>query len=198
MSYTGIPDTDIDPGSPVDTTLIGRLRDDPIGAMAGDDGAYRLYREALNSEITAGGVIQWGLDSGSVYEFSGPNVVRAGAPLNCEFSVPIMHTGTIRVRAQFSKDGAGSGTATLTVYRYTHSAGALVSSVVGSDSTTSGSYKQFSLDVAVAFGDVITMTANSFDGSGGSNTVARVRNFGLLTDGGKLFPTSNAQLMRGY
>jgi len=53
MAWTVIPDSDIDPDSPITTALMTALRDNVGSAMAGDSGAPRSVEESVN-EITAG------------------------------------------------------------------------------------------------------------------------------------------------
>lgn len=51
MPYTAIPNSDIDPDSPVTTGLVTLLRDNPIGIAAGDAGAPLIQHAALDVDI---------------------------------------------------------------------------------------------------------------------------------------------------
>ena len=47
MAYNTIADSDIDPESPLTTTLLTRLRDNPISIAAGDSGAPKIVTAAI-------------------------------------------------------------------------------------------------------------------------------------------------------
>ena len=55
MTYTVIPDADIDQDSPVTQPLMTALRDNPIAIAAGDAGAPRIVDAALDTTVTAAG-----------------------------------------------------------------------------------------------------------------------------------------------
>ena len=56
MAWTIIPDSDIDPDSPVTTGLMTALRDNVAAAFAGDSGAPQLHpSSALDDTITTEG-----------------------------------------------------------------------------------------------------------------------------------------------
>jgi len=72
MAWTIIPDSDIDPDSPVTTGLMTALRDNVAAAFAGDSGSPQLVEEAI-TPITTGSLYRTdedtteGSESGTIY-----------------------------------------------------------------------------------------------------------------------------------
>lgn len=56
MSYNAILDSEIEPDAPVDTSLVGRLRDNPFSAMAREPGAPGVNFVALSAFHAVAGV----------------------------------------------------------------------------------------------------------------------------------------------
>jgi len=150
-TYTAIPDSDIDPESPATTTLMTRLRDNPLAIAEGDASAPPIAYSALAAAIVAGGTTY---DITPLVNATAADTVYTKA---IEWTVSL--SGSVNVYFELS----GSGGAC--IYKD--------GSQVGTYRTSVGAYSE---DVAVADGDRVQvyLKNNPFGSASVSN--ARLRN----------------------
>ncbi|MEM9522758.1 MAG: hypothetical protein AAF982_01985 [Pseudomonadota bacterium] len=90
--YDFVADSELDPGSPMNTSLFTRLARNPEAIAEGSAGAPRIQVEALE-ELTAGDVVR--------YAYSGPTVASNGTLWRTFVGFYFVQQGTIRLKIEF-------------------------------------------------------------------------------------------------
>ena len=114
MTWTTIPDSDIDPDSPITTGLMTALRDNVAAAFAGDPGAPTAVAAAIAADAILSAKIKTTTVSlaGSVSAS-----VRADLTFNAYCFFPMVHTTNVTVvMGGHSVDGASADSSRMSIY----------------------------------------------------------------------------------
>jgi len=158
MAWTVIPDSDIDPDSPVTTGLMTALRDNVASAMNGDTGAPKMQTagiadgaiiEAKHTAITAGASYRYGVD-----ETEQTSVSASYEKLHGDIVIP--RSGTYRVTFDIKYSGTGAGFGRIYKNASTAYSGDVA---VGTEQTSTTSYVTKTEDLVFNAGDIVSIYA---------------------------------------
>ena len=153
MAWTIIPDSDIDPDSPVTTGLMTALRDNVAAAFAGDSGAPDLVEAALTA-ITVGS--SYRIASADLQDAES---VHSGNAYTRQNDITVPRTGSYRVT--FELKATTARTAYGRVYRNA-STGYTGDVAFGTEqTTTSTSFVTKTQTMNLNAGDVISLYSRS-------------------------------------
>lgn len=168
MAYSPVLNGQIAPGQPGTSNLFYQLRDNPISMFAGDTGAPRLQLAALPR-----------LEEGNVVVCEDLNEYTTPASTQEDLHVfAFIQKGMVRIKVRQKSITAGD-TTTINIIRKRR--GNTVTAA--SFTTTSGTYVNQSVDVAVQVGDEWRLFSSTPGGSG-----MQTENFQLCTTGDLIYP----------
>ena len=150
MTWTTIPDGDIDPDSPVTTGLMTALRDNVEAALVADSGAPKIVEDA-HTAITAGSSYRYSFEENEV---TTPNA----AYTKIIPDIVIQRSGTYQFVFDMKATGVGTSVEAR-VYRNA-STGYSGDAAFGTEQTTSSlTYVTKTESLAVNAGDIISLYA---------------------------------------
>jgi hypothetical protein len=174
MTWTNIPDTNIEPGKPVRSIDMIAMRDNISALANGDAGAPRIKSRGIVRvlPVTAGSIVLEGDSIVRSYSTSGTWQVAA------TFSGGNLYIGTVTISAEHASQNMCNGN--MTVYIRFVKNGV----VLATWSTTSTSYTLRQFTTSVAFGDTISIEVNggSYNSVCDQTYYTLTRNMQILAD----------------
>jgi len=149
MAWTVIPDSDIDPDSPVTTGLMTALRDNVAAFAAGDSGRPDLKEEAL-TPITAGSSYRYSVDTAEI-------TISDTAYTDTGLRIIIPRTGTYQISIDLKVITVG--TQYSKVYRNASTGYTREVALGVEQSTTSTSYVTKTESLSLNAGDILYLYA---------------------------------------